>query len=163
MAGLFRPDLAIATNRALLAANTGRADEAAERFTEALRLAPHRTELHALLGDALLAAGRPAEARRQFELFCTLYETDARDDTLLDRYLAAGLTLGQLLREAGDLPAAAARLQRTADVAATRHRFAPAAAALGRLADVQEARGDPAAATATRALAAKAEGYARAP
>jgi tetratricopeptide (TPR) repeat protein len=163
MAGLFRPDLAIATNRALLAADTGRADEAAERFTEALRLAPHRTELHALLGDALLAAGRPAEARRQFELFCTLYETDARDDTLLDRYLAAGLTLGQLLREAGDLPAAAARLQRTADVAATRHRFAPAAAALGRLADVQEARGDPAAATATRALAAQAEGYARAP
>lgn len=163
MAGLFRPDLAIATNRALLAADTGRPAQAAERFAEALRLAPHRTELHALLGDALLAAGRPAEARRQFELFCTLYETDARDDTLLDRYLAAGLSLGQLLREAGDLPAAAARLQRTADVAATRHRFAPAAAALNRLADVQQARGDPAAATATRALAAQAEGYARAP
>ena len=163
MAGLFRPDLAIATNRALLAADTGRPVEAAARFAEALRLAPHRTELHALLGDALLAAGRPAEARRQFELFCTLYEADARDDALLDRYLATGLALGRVLHEAGDLPAAAARLQRTADVAATRHRFAPAADALTRLAEVQQARGEFAAASATRALAAQAEGYARQP
>lgn len=163
MALLFRPDLAIATNRGLLAAEAGRPADAAARFAEALRLAPHRIELHARLGEALLATGRRDEGRRQLELFCTLYEEDARDPALLDRYLSAGLSLGRLLRDASDPLAAAARLQRTADVAATHRRFPAAAEALDTLAAVQASLGQATDAAKNRALAAQAAAYALAP
>ena len=165
MAALFRPDLAVATNRGLLEADRGRSAVAAERFAEALRLAPHQTGLHILLGDALLAAGEPARAIAQYELFTTLFEESrpANLEAELPRYLAAALKLGQLYSHATPPdPARAERwLQRAADVAATCHKFMETADALGQLAALQEQLGRPAEAAKNRELAAQAARFAR--
>ncbi len=158
MAESLRPDLAIATNRGLLAVATGRNAEAARHFEEALRLDASRYELHDLRAQALLEEGEREEARRAWEMFCARYEADAGGRAELDAYLEAGLGLGILLRDSGDGGAAEARLKRTADVAASNRRFEVAAEALATLADLQAARGAPEA-EATRALAAQAAGF----
>ena len=145
MAALFRPDLAIAVNRGLLSANRGRPVDAAARFTEALRIAPHQTDLHFLLAEAQFAAGEPDRAIAQYELYLTLFDESppADLDTHLPRYQAASLRLGELYerRVPPDHARAARALQRAADVAATHRRFADAAQALTRLAEVQEKLG----------------------
>ncbi len=163
MATLFPPDLAVATNRALLSAAAGRPGDAAAHYAEALRLAPERVELRGLRAEALLAEGRAAEARAELERFCAAYEADARDASRLEPYLRASLFLGRMLQEQAELPAAEGRLRLAADVAATRHRFAAAAELLEALATVQGARGHAEDAAASRALAARAAGYVIAP
>lgn len=161
MAALFRPDLATAVNRGLLSAQAGRTTDAAERFAEALRIAPHRMELHLLLAEALNAAGDPAGAIRQYELFCTLFEQDPADQELLPRYLAAGLVLAELRIAAGDTLQAERRLQRTADIAATHRYFVETALALNAIADLQEKSGRTELAEKNRSLALQARRFAQ--
>ena len=160
MATLFRPDVSIAVNRGLLAGQSGQASAAAERFTEALRMAPHRMELHLLLAQALVAAGDTVPAIRQYILFCTLFEENPGDLELLPRYLGAGLALGELLTATGDPLAAEQRLQQTADVAATHRFFADTALALDLIAELQESSGRNELAAKNRALAAQARSFA---
>lgn len=160
MAALFRPDLAIATNRGLLAAQRGQPAAAAARFTEALKLAPHKTDLHFLLAEAQLAAGQPTRAIAQYELFMTLFdESPPVDlDAQLPRYLAAALRLGELYERESppDHDRAARSLQRAADVGATHRQFSAAAEALTQLATIQEKLGRPTDATQSRDLARQA-------
>jgi tetratricopeptide (TPR) repeat protein len=162
MARLFRPDLAIAYNRGLLSAERGHPADAAARFEAALRLAPHRTELHFLLGQALADSGDAPRAIAQFELFTALCEADsAASAANLDRYLAAGLKLGELYLLQNDPARAEHWLQRTADLAATKQHFATAARALNQLAALQEKSGRTADAGRNRTLASQAAAYAR--
>ncbi len=159
MAQLFRPDVSVAVNRGLLASEAGLNFAAAERFAEALQLAPHRKELHLLLAQALVAAGDTTSAIRQYDLFCTLFEEDPGDFELMPRYLSAGLALGELQTAAGDTLAAEKRLQSTADVAATHRYFAETALALDLIAELQEASNRSELAAKNRALAAQARSF----
>jgi Flp pilus assembly protein TadD len=142
MADFFRPDLSIATNRGLLKLVAGDAVSATERFDEALKIAPHKTDLHFLLAEALSLTGDTAAAERQYALFVTLFEEnpgspDERDISL-PRYLASLMKLGAYAEKRADLTASEARYQRAADIAATYRHFADAAIALEQLAAVQE-------------------------
>lgn len=160
MAQLFRPDVSVAVNRGLLAGETGQRSAAVERFTEALRLAPQRKELHLLLAQALAAAGDTAQAIRHYELFCTRFEEDPGDLELMPRYLGAGLALGELQAAAGDVISAEKRLQITADIAATHRFFTETALALDLIAGLQEASGRGELAAGNRALSARARSFA---
>lgn len=157
MAELFRPDLSIALNRGLLDQESGNASAAALRFNEALSLAPHKTELHFLLANALRAQGDIDRAIKQFELFITLFEEDP--GTAIERnahlpdYLKASLTLAQIYQGRHDLSAAQARLQHAADVAVTYHLFDYASSALEQLADLDDELGQATSAAKNRRLA----------
>lgn len=68
--GRFRMDAASAMARAekaRLALEAGRVDEALEDARAAVSLAPRSVPANAALGDALVAAGRPAEARAPYQ------------------------------------------------------------------------------------------------
>ena len=167
MAELFRPDLSVTMNRGLLYQNSGNSAAAITRFKEALSLAPHKTELHFLLGNALLASGDPNHALKQYELFVTLFEEDpgppAERDAHLTAYLKASLYLANGDRERSDLAAARTRLQHTADVAVTYRHFDYATIALERLASVDDEMGQADAAAKNRALARQTASFAQPP
>ncbi len=160
MAELFRPDLAIATNRGLLATERGRPADAVARFEEALRLAPHQARLHFLLAEALGAAGQPHRAIAQYELFTVLLkETSAISGDDLALYREATFRLGDFYDRQGDSSHAEPWFQRAADLAATQHQFAEAKRALTRLAELQEKLGRADDAAKNRALALQAGHY----
>lgn len=162
MASLFRPDLVIATNRGLLDAAYGRPADAAVRFEEALRLAPDRTELHFFLAEALTSAGETQRAIVQYEIFTTLLEQHPGDaGANLPRYLAAAFKLGELYEKQNQPDRAEHWFQQAANLAATRHRFSDAAAALNQLASLQEKLGQSGEAEKNRVLAAQAMNYAK--
>jgi tetratricopeptide (TPR) repeat protein len=160
MAEFFRPDLSIATNRGLLRLSTGDAAFAAERFNEALTIAPHKTGVHFLLAEALAATGDHNAAQRQYALFVSLFEENpgnpSERDADFPRYHAALLRLGGYAEKNADLAAAESRYQRAADVAATYRRFAEAAVALERVANVQEKQDRPGEALRSRAASRQA-------
>lgn len=164
MADLFRPDLSIALNRGLLDQESGNSTAAAARFEEALSLAPHKTELHFLLANALRVQGDLDRAIKQYELFITLFEEDpgspTERDARLPDYLKASLTLAQIYQRRPDLSAAQARLQHAADVAVTYHRFDYASSALEQLAGLDEEMGDPTSAEKNRRLAQQTAAFA---
>jgi tetratricopeptide (TPR) repeat protein len=165
MAELFRPDLSSALNRGLLQQHSGNPTRAAALFEQALSLAPHRTELHFLLAEALMAAGNASHALKQYELFATLFEqnpgAEEERQAGFARYFVASRRAGELQVAAGDFKAAQTRLQAAADIAATYRYFGDAADLLGRLATVQEQLGLTDQAAKNRAAAAQATAFAR--
>jgi tetratricopeptide (TPR) repeat protein len=160
MAELFRPDLSLEINRGLLARQVGQPAFAVTRFEEALAIAPHKTDLHFLLAEALASSGRSDDALKQYELFATLFEDDPGSpkerDRLMPDYFVAGLKLGELYSTRKDLHAAEKRLQRTADVAVAFRHYSEAAEVLNRLTKIEEALGNTALADRNRSAAAQA-------
>jgi len=162
MAALFHPDLIIASNRGLLDLDHDRPTDAVARFTEALRIAPSRTELHFFLAEAFVSAGKPQPAIAEYESFIGLLERKPADpEANLPRYLAAALELGQLYEQQNQSDRAEHWLQRAANLAATRHYFKEAATALTRLAALQEKLGRSTEAEKNRVLAAQTMSYVR--
>lgn len=166
MAELFRPDVSVTLNRGLLQQSKGDATAAASLFEEALSLAPHKTELHFLLANALLKKGDADRARKQYELFITLFEEDPgtpeERDAHLPAYLQALLYLANLDREQRNQASAHTRLQRVADVAVTYHLFDYATTALARLAELDDEMGQVEAAAKNRKLAQQTASFAQA-
>jgi tetratricopeptide (TPR) repeat protein len=96
MATLFRPDLVVLVNSGVLATQSGDTRKARERLEAALQLAPHDTQLHLYLAEALEAGGDVPRAIRQYELFAELHDDDATTPEILATYLNVGLKLGSL-------------------------------------------------------------------
>ena len=165
MAELFRPDLSIALNRGLLDLERGNSKIAAARFEEALSLAPHKTELHFLLANALRESGQTERALKQYELFVTLFEEDtgppAERDRNLPAYLKASFHLAEVYHQQGDLTGARDRWQRAANIAVTYHLFNYATIALERLAAVEDELGHPESAEKNRGLARQTASFDR--
>jgi tetratricopeptide (TPR) repeat protein len=96
MATLFRPDLVVLVNSGILASQSGDPAKARARLEAALRLAPHDTQLHLYLAEALEAGGDVAAAIKQYELYAELHADDATAPDVLPAYLDVGLKLGDL-------------------------------------------------------------------
>jgi tetratricopeptide (TPR) repeat protein len=162
MASLFRPDFIIASNRGLLDLEHNRPADAVARFTEAMRIAPDRTDLHFFLAEALVSAGNAQQAIAQYESFTGLLEQKPTDpETNLPRYLAAAVELGKLYEQQNEPDRAEQWLQRAANLATTQHYFKEATSALTRLAALQEKLGRTTEAEKNRMLAKQTMSYIR--
>ena len=151
-------DASVALNRGIAAVAEQDHAKARAGFERAVRLAPENPNAHAALAGELAAAGQPDRAIAEYAVFFTLFEPGAGSQDLtgyLHHSLAqAALLTAQATRESWQK--AEQRLQRAADVAATRHLFREANTALLQLAAVQEKLGQPEDAARTRSVAAQA-------
>jgi len=161
IAEFFRPDLATAMNRGLLARQLSSNDLAARSFEQALRLAPERTELHYLLADSLAATGKTNSAMDEYTLYIRLHESGAGSEAQLPLLLAAGTRLGELYAAQGRWVDAIKCWQRAADVATAFNRMNDAARLLNKVAEAQEHQGRVADAASTRRAAEAAAKLAR--
>jgi tetratricopeptide (TPR) repeat protein len=159
MFDLFPGDLAVAVNRGLLASAASDFTKAIPSFERAVALSPGKIVLRAQLATAFAGKGQTARALTEYDAFLNAYEAAPKLDEL-EYFLSASLHSAELLISTGADDRAMERLQHTADVAATHHRFSQASTALTLLADLQQKHGRPIAAQ-TRELAARAQRFER--
>ena len=165
MFALFPADFATALNRGIAAARAGDPARAVTSLERAVQLAPDDLFARLALANQLSAQGAVRPAIDAFEEFLTRSEAESQPPDLSAYLNACADQAGLLLASApaDRLRLAEPRLQRAADLAATRHLFAEAEALLNRLAEVQDRLGRPADAARNRALAAQAKAFGRSP
>ncbi len=140
MAELFRPDVAVLVNDGLLARNEGQTEKSIQRFEEALRVAPHKIDLHLMLAETFESLGQTNKAILQYELYTDLYEASTQPPESLPSYLNAGLKLGDLYRQQALLSKAYVWYTRIETLATRNGRSEAAAAARAKVANLSAGR-----------------------